>query len=189
MNSWYRVWIFKAKDLIHSCFIRSITWDTRRICTALIMSLWVSLLLLCNRLFCGSNTSTYISFLYAFQMSSSHCSMESWEGYRAEGGSQLSRCSIARRSIVRAAYGWSGCCCCSSPGLLPAGHPWRGRNPSSTLSTLWPKPIVCDIEQLYWHLKNEKSEVEFSVVVVCERHLDQGCTHILGRHWSVHQHS
>ena len=85
---------------------------------------------------CGSNTSTYISFLYAFQMSSSHCSMESWEGYRAEGGSQLSRCSIARRSIVRAAYGWSGCCCCSSPGLLPAGHPWRGRNPSSTLSTL-----------------------------------------------------
>ena len=70
----------------------------------------------------GSNTSTYISFLYAFQMSSSHCSMESWEGYRAEGGSQLSRCSIARRSIARAAYGWSGCCCCSSPGLLPAGH-------------------------------------------------------------------
>ena len=42
--------MFKAKDLIHSCFIRSITWDTRRICTALIMSLWVSLFLLCNRL-------------------------------------------------------------------------------------------------------------------------------------------
>ena len=52
-------------------------------------------------------------------MSLLHCSMESWQvlgGESSSGGAQLSRCSIARRSILR---GWSGCCCCS-PGLAMA---------------------------------------------------------------------
>ena len=67
MNSWYSVWIFKAKDLIHSCFIRSITWDTCRICRALIMSVWVSRILLCNRLTVGRILQHISAFYMLFK--------------------------------------------------------------------------------------------------------------------------
>ena len=141
------------------------------------MSLWVSLFLLCNRLVEYFN-------IYQLSICFSNVVVALLDG---KLGGLSSRGRLSAEPLL-------DCSTLDPQGGLrlvrllllltwPAAcWPWRGRNPSSTLSTLWPKPIACDIEQLYWHLKSEKCEVEFSVVVVCERHLDQGCTHILGRH-------